>query len=284
MPDFSGSIFQTVKPSPTKKQNFKESENQLGMNQHGTFASFIEELKKKDKEDPSFLFQPSVDEETSLLPPIRKDREYTLVLDLDETLIHFEEESPGKGSFKKRPHASHFLSEVSRYYEVVIFTAGLQNYADLIIDDLDRKGIWITHRLYRHHTTFQNDTYLKDLTKLGRDLSKILIIDNCKENFSLQPTNGIYIKSWFNDSNDDALLKLCPILVEIVAKKYKDVRKALKKLKEKTNRMSVNEEDHTITLSMDWTKGSEVQEVEHIFQNVLKEIPAIRHRNGREEY
>ena len=76
------------------------------------------------------------------------------------------------------------------------------------------------------------NVFIKDLSRIGRDLSKTIIIDNLPENFQYQPDNGIYIKSWFNDQNDTALLELMPILKGIANKKYDDVRQALKMLKE----------------------------------------------------
>lgn len=71
---------------------------------------------------------------------------------------------------------------MSTYYELVVFTAGLKDYADWILDDLDRTG-FIQYRLYRDHCKFKHGVYLKDLTKLGRHLSKVIIIDNIEENF-----------------------------------------------------------------------------------------------------
>jgi CTD small phosphatase-like protein 2 len=47
-----------------------------------------------------------------------------------------------------RPYCNRFLSELSNYYEIVIFTAAMQDYADWIINGIDnRKNI--SHRLYR---------------------------------------------------------------------------------------------------------------------------------------
>jgi CTD small phosphatase-like protein 2 len=57
---------------------------------------------------------------------------------------------------------------------------------------------------------------VKDLSKLGRDLSKILIIDNIEENFCSQPDNGIPIISWYNDPNDRELEKMTPFLKNLV--------------------------------------------------------------------
>lgn len=71
---------------------------------------------------------------------------------------------------------------MSKYYELVIFTAGLKDYADWILNDLDRSG-YISHRLYRDSTRCRHGVYIKDLSKLGRDLNKTIIIDNIEENF-----------------------------------------------------------------------------------------------------
>ena len=192
-----------------------------------------------DKMDsPFFLFQPDtqkVKQKKPLIPAIRSDREYTLVLDLDETLIHFDENPDGTSQFLIRPYAQSFLKEVSKCYELIIFTAALKDYADFILDRLDTEGC-ISHRLYRYHCSFSENVYHKDLSKIGRPLDKILIVDNNAENFQQQPDNGIYIKSWYNDPSDEALKRLTPLLTDIVKKQYSDVRLALKKYKEKMMR------------------------------------------------
>lgn len=198
---------------------------------------------------PFFLFQPDSNTKNSprkLLPDISPSKKYTLVLDLDETLVHFQEQPDGKNQFLIRPYAQYFLKEMSKWYEVVIFTAALKDYADFILDRLDVNNSWISHRLYRRHTYFSGNVYQKDLSRLGRSLSKTLIVDNNAENFQLQPDNGIYIKSWYDDPEDKALFQLAPLLIrihflfnyvlEIVKKGYEDVRVAMKKLGEKMMR------------------------------------------------
>ena len=61
------------------------------------------------------------------MPPLRGIKEYTLVLDLDETLVHYYEE---KNTVLIRPYAGQFLQQMAKFYEVVIFTAGTKDYAD----------------------------------------------------------------------------------------------------------------------------------------------------------
>ena len=116
---------------------------------------------------------------------------------------------------------------MSKIYELVIFTAALKDYADWILNDFDRNGI-IDHRLYRNSTKFRNGNYVKDLSKLGRDLSKTLIIDNIEENFEAQPDNGIPIKSWYHDPHDQELPNMKPFLESLVARKVPDVRPEIK--------------------------------------------------------
>jgi len=66
---------------------------------------------------------------------------------------------------------------MSKLYEIVIWTAGMKEYADWVINILDKYKC-IKYRLYRQHTQEKNDTYIKDLSKLGRNIAKTIIIDN----------------------------------------------------------------------------------------------------------
>ena len=167
--------------------------------------------------------------------PNWSNKPYTLVLDLDETLIHFKpnpnnEES---GTIKIRPYLYQFLDNVKKYYELVIFTAATQEYADPIINALENNNKkYFDYRLYRVHTIIIDNDFVKDLSKLGRDLSKTLIVDNMEQNYKLQKNNGITIRPfWGKDNEDTALVDLLDILIKI-AEKNLDVRTGLKLFKE----------------------------------------------------
>ncbi len=149
---------------------------------------------------------------------------YTLVLDLDETLIHFDQKHR---HFKVRPYATRFLREMAKFFEVCIFTAALKDYADWIINHIDPDKS-VAHRLYRDSTRQTKGIYLKDLSRLGRDLDRCIIIDNIEENFSAQPDNGIHIKSWYSDPHDRELDKLIPFLRQIVVQQTPDIRKSMR--------------------------------------------------------
>lgn len=173
---------------------------------------------------------------TPFLPEkVTEEKEYTLVLDLDETLIHFVDMGPDS-YFLIRPGAQQFVEEMYKYYEIVVFTAGMKDYADWVLDQFDSHR-HIKYRLYRHHVR-QNGVYLvKDLAKIGRNLKKTLIIDNVAENFAKQPDNGIFIKTWHDDMDDTCLPDLIPLLKRLVEEQVEDVGKALRKYRDQIIRL-----------------------------------------------
>lgn len=128
-----------------------------------------------------------------------------------------------------RPGVNQFLSELNQFYDIVLFTAGVKKYADCIVDSIDPHK-FINHRLYRRHTVFRDAMYIKDLSLLGRDLSKTLIIDNLYESFLSQPHNGILVKSWYDDMEDTELLTLLPFLKGLVEDQVPDIREVLKQI------------------------------------------------------
>ncbi|KAI4276500.1 MAG: hypothetical protein L6R35_006206 [Caloplaca aegaea] len=164
----------------------------------------------------------------------------TLVIDLDETLIHSLAKggrmssghmvevklntTVGYGSttlrpqhpilyyVHKRPHCDEFLRKVCNWYELVVFTASVQEYADPVIDWLEQERKYFTRRYYRQHCTFRNGAYIKDLSTVEPDLSMVMIIDNSPLSYIFHEDNAIPIEGWINDPTDNDLLHLIPIL------------------------------------------------------------------------
>eukprot|EP00929_Paragymnodinium_shiwhaense_P001039 TRINITY_DN101264_c0_g1_i1.p1 TRINITY_DN101264_c0_g1~~TRINITY_DN101264_c0_g1_i1.p1 ORF type:complete len:345 (-),score=72.06 TRINITY_DN101264_c0_g1_i1:211-1245(-) len=150
----------------------------------------------------------------------------TLVLDLDETLIHSSfrvvphahivitveiENESHKVFVLKRPGVDDFLIEVAKLYEVVVYTASMSMYANKLLDELDKERV-ISYRLFRESCTRLPQGYTKDLSRLGRDLQNVIIIDNSPVCYALQPHNAIPIKTWRDDPSDRELVDLIPIL------------------------------------------------------------------------
>ncbi|RCV26314.1 hypothetical protein SEVIR_5G242900v4 [Setaria viridis] len=173
--------------------------------------------------------------------PVRT-KHVTLVLDLDETLVHSTLDHCDNADFtlevffnmknhtvyvRKRPHLKMFLEKVAQMFEVVIFTASQRIYAEQLIDRLDPDGKYISKRIYRDSCLFSDGCYTKDLTILGVDLAKVAIVDNTPQVFQLQVDNGIPIKSWFDDPSDQELVELLPFLESLVD--AEDVRPMISK-------------------------------------------------------
>ena len=189
-----------------------------------------EDYSQKNDEDSKNTNSIQVVKEP-FLPPKKKDdqREYCLVLDLDETLVHFFEDNY-EAYVKVRMGAENFITVLSQFCEIVIFTASTKYYCDIVIDGLDCKNL-IDYKLYRDYTYDYNGINVKDLSKLGRDLNKIIIIDNIEENYIFQPNNGLNIIDFEGDENDNELQFLLQDLLEIVSVPGKNVLKELPRIR-----------------------------------------------------
>ncbi|ODV58124.1 Nem1-Spo7 phosphatase catalytic subunit NEM1, partial [Ascoidea rubescens DSM 1968] len=161
----------------------------------------------------------------------------TLILDLDETLIHSLSKSsrlsitssahmvevklnnnniPTLYYVYKRPYCDEFLNIVSQWFNLIIFTASVKEYADPIINLLEKDKFYFQKRLYRDNCTLNKGIngigYIKDLKILNTHLSKVIMIDNSPISYSKNLENAIRIEGWINDPTDVELLELIPLL------------------------------------------------------------------------
>ncbi|KIK94189.1 hypothetical protein PAXRUDRAFT_33653 [Paxillus rubicundulus Ve08.2h10] len=166
-----------------------------------------------------------------LLPPIAPEHagRKCLVLDLDETLVHTTFEPTAMTEFiipvyidgkwanacvNKRPGVDAFLQKMGEVYEVVVFTASLSRYADPVVNKLDIHHA-ISHRLYRESCYPYKGNYIKDLSRLGRPMSSIIIVDNIPLSYYFQPNNGIPVNTWTSDPTDMELETLSIFLTDL---------------------------------------------------------------------
>ncbi|CBZ27838.1 nuclear lim interactor-interacting factor-like protein [Leishmania mexicana MHOM/GT/2001/U1103] len=204
--------------------------NIIPMNRrNGTTITRLDLLRKSPTNCSPCLVQEA--EIRPLLPPLpfASVPKVTLVLDVDETLVHstFQPSSdvvydkvllvPSEGktytvSVKYRPYLEDFLRFVSRRFEIVVFTASMRAYCDKLMDEIDTQGILGNLRLFREHCTLCDRSYVKDLHQLGRDLRRVVILDNSPAAYSFQQRNAIPIKTWINDPKDRELFLLLPLL------------------------------------------------------------------------
>lgn len=136
-------------------------------------------------------------------------RGWTLVLDLDETLVNT------RGDMTLfRPYVDSFLAQVFAWFDkVVVFTAGTKPYADPILDTLEqRAGVKFHDRLYRDSCTLMPTGWVKDMTKVQTNLRRLLIIDNTPASYSLQPQCGVAIPSYWGQKGDEELLLMLSTL------------------------------------------------------------------------
>ena len=165
----------------------------------------------------------------------KNKKKYSLVLDLDETLLHFKvnQKENEEGVLKLRPGVFTFLEKVGEFYEIILFTEASEAYTQLMLEAFNKKNNkFFDYKLYRQHCIIIGQDFIKDLSRIGRPLDKTIIIDNIGQNFKMQKSNGIVIKPFLGeDQNDQALIDLIPILINI-ARDDIDIRNGLMKYRD----------------------------------------------------
>ena len=126
-----------------------------------------------------------------------------------------------------RPGVTRFLERMAKHYELVVFTASLSKYAEPLVATLDPEG-FCSYKLFREHCTFYNNAFVKDLTRLGRPMTDVIIVDNSPIAFMFQPENAIPCTSWYDDMSDTELDKIATILERLAYEP--DVRKIIRKI------------------------------------------------------
>jgi len=212
--------------------------------------------------------QQMVSGQPALLPPRPQAMEgkRTLCLDLDECLVHAEREEPdrfdyeidvqvrGLGNFKifftKRPGLDKFLKYVSENFELALFTASMEEYAKAVLEKIDPDGL-IPHVLARKQCTFhEEEYYVKDLSRLGRPIRDVMLLDDNPNAYLFQPENAIPINSWYDDQSDTELAEV-QVLLDAILKSERSCVTTLEQMDNmlKWNRAGLHQSRKWIKLS-----------------------------------
>jgi len=230
------------------EENFYKYYVDSSQNSNGNYDKYITNALKLITLFPKKKFINEIHEiSKNIIFPTNKKHKQTILLDLDETLIHVDFENKYKnydailyfdnidenGEIEKniqinlilRPGLFQFLDFINKYFEVFIYTASYKNYADTIIDYIEKDKKYFSLRLYRENCIYlKPGIYIKDLRIIKeRELKDMIIIDNSLFSFANQLDNGILVTSFFNDSNDSFLLNLINYLQYYILNAY-DVR------------------------------------------------------------
>ena len=230
------------------EENFYKYYVDSSQNSNGNYDKYITNALKLITLFPKKNFFNEIHEiSKNIIFPTNKEHKQTILLDLDETLIHVDFENKYKnydailyfdninenGEIEKnirinlifRPGLFQFLDFINNYFEVFIYTASYKNYADTIIDYIEKDKKYFSLRLYRENCIYlKPGIYIKDLRIINeRELKNMIIIDNSLFSFANQLDNGILVTSFFNDLNDSFLLNLINYLQYYILNAY-DVR------------------------------------------------------------
>lgn len=184
-----------------------------------TYLSVLVPLDEKVRE----YTDPTCDALLPELAPEIRGQVKTLVLDLEDVLVH-KEWSRAKGwQVMKRPGVEPFLLEMGKRYEVVVYTDEPAMYADPVINKIDPHRA-VLYRLYRQETQYHNGKHVRDLSKLNRDLRQVLFISANPDAYAFQPENALKVKPWDHSTQDTTLLDLIPFLQMVQEVHVDDVR------------------------------------------------------------
>ncbi len=167
------------------------------------------------------------------LIPFSPDKPYTLVINLDDILVFVPK---GTNTIYLRPGLREFLDNISQYYELIVFSSGIKDYAEQIINFIEIDEKYFDYRLYRQNNNYFNEKNYKDIKKLGRDLKKTIIIDNENDNIENKIViNNFIINDDCDEINDRVLYNLVNILIKIGNDEPDDIRVFLRKNRNEIN-------------------------------------------------
>lgn len=174
---------------------------------------------------------------------------YTLILEMTDLLVHPEWTYSTGWRFKKRPNVDRFLEQVSENYEVVVFTASNGFNVYPIVESLDKNHV-IMYKLVKNATDYIDGHHVKNLERINRNLSKVIMVDWNENSVKKQRDNALVIPRWTGEDYDDQLIQLAELLNVVAASEVSDVREVLSYYKQFDNPLEVFKENQRKLLEM----------------------------------
>ncbi|KAK5810645.1 Mitochondrial import inner membrane translocase subunit TIM50 -like protein [Gossypium arboreum] len=189
------------------------------------------DLRRLVEENVLEFTEPTSDK---LLPDLHPQEQhvFTLVLDLNETLLYTDWKRERGWRTFKRPGVDAFLEHLAKFYEIVVYSDQMNMYVDPVCERLDPNHC-IRYRLSRGDTKYQTGKHYRDLSKLNRNPAKILYVSAHAFESSLQPENCVPIKPFKLEGDDTALLDLIPFLEYVARNSPADIRQVLQSYERK---------------------------------------------------
>mmetsp|Transcript_23983 Transcript_23983/g.67637 ORF Transcript_23983/g.67637 Transcript_23983/m.67637 type:complete len:293 (+) Transcript_23983:152-1030(+) len=149
---------------------------------------------------------------------------HTLVLDLENTLVCSTWDRKYGWRHAKRPGVDKFLLDMAQYYEIVLYSPSIDGIAEPVVMSLDKNGC-IMHRLYRDATHYKKGVHVKDLSRMNRNINRIVVLDDDPAEVQFNLENLIRIKPYNDpsDRTDNSLERITPFLIEIARQGYSDI-------------------------------------------------------------
>ena len=218
---FYNNLYENKSEERIQKKNNKEdtieSKNYIDKDKENQYLDSIILSYKKNRKNSPFI-------------KLKNKKKYTLILDLEDTLINVKIDNEGKIFCRPRPGLISFLNGIKPFYEIISFTKLSKEYSDIIIKEIEGNKKLFDYNMCRDHCSLVGRKFIKDISRIGRDLKKIIMVDDLEDNLRLYVNNGILICPFNgkNDGDDKVLFELKKLLILFFRLGYEDIRSAIK--------------------------------------------------------
>ena len=198
-------------------ENMNENYEIVEQNEDDKYLDVIINSYIKNKKIPPFI-------------TFKTNKKYSLVLDLEDTLISVKIDNEGNIFCRARPGLISFLNGIKPFYEIISFTKLSKEYSDIIIKEIEGDKKLFDYNLYREHCSLIGRNFIKDISRIGRDMKKVIMVDDSQENLNIHINNGILICPYNeeDDEEDRVLFELKKLLILLFRQGYDDIRIAIK--------------------------------------------------------